>query len=63
MEEDFVKQKKTVFMAEIAILAALILIMAFTPIGYLRIGALSLTLLMIPVSVGAVVMGLSLIHI
>jgi len=52
-----VKQKKTVFMAEIAILAALILIMAFTPIGYLRIGALSLTLLMIPVSVGAVVMG------
>ncbi len=44
-------------MAEIAILAALILIMAFTPIGYLRIGALSLTLLMIPVSVGAVVMG------
>ena len=51
------KQKKTVFMAEIAILAALILIMAFTPIGYLRIGALSLTLLMIPVSVGAVVMG------
>ena len=50
-------KKKTVFMAEIAILAALILLMAFTPLGYLRIGPLSLTLLMIPVTVGAVVMG------
>lgn len=50
-------KKKTIFLAEIAILAALILLMAFTPLGYLRIGALSLTLLMIPVTVGAVVMG------
>lgn len=50
-------KKRTIFLAEIAILAALILLMAFTPLGYLRIGALSLTLLMIPVIVGAVVMG------
>lgn len=51
------KTKKIVLLSETAILAALILLMAFTPLGYLRIGPLSLTLLMIPVTVGAVVMG------
>lgn len=50
-------KKKTIVLAETAILAALILLMAFTPLGYLRIGPLALTLLMIPVTVGAVVMG------
>ena len=50
-------RKKIVFLAEIAILAALVLLLSFTPLGYLRIGPLSLSLLMIPVAIGAVVMG------
>ena len=36
-----------------ALLAALIVLMAFTPIGYLRVGAISVSLLMIPVAIGA----------
>lgn len=40
-----------------AMLTAIIIVMAFTPIGYLRIGALSLTLLVIPVIIGAVSQG------
>ena len=43
-------------MTRLAILAALLILMAFTPLGYLRIGLMSMTLLMIPVAVGAVVL-------
>lgn len=44
-------------MTRLAILTAIILIMAFTPLGYLHIGPLSMTLIMIPVAVGAITMG------
>lgn len=44
-------------MVLLAIFAAIILVMAFTPLGYLRIGTLSLTLIPIPVAIGAVVLG------
>ncbi len=44
-------------MVQLAILTALILVLAFTPLGYLRIGALSITFLSIPVVIGAVLMG------
>ena len=44
-------------MTRLAILAAILLLMAFTPLGYLRIGPMSMTLLMIPVAVGAIVLG------
>ena len=44
-------------MVLLAIFAAIILVMAFTPLGYLKIGALSLTLIPIPVAIGAVVLG------
>lgn len=40
-----------------AILAAIIVLMAFTPIGYLRIGVVSITFLTIPVVVGGMVLG------
>ena len=40
-----------------AILAAIIILMAFTPIGYLRIGVVSITFLTIPVVVGGIVLG------
>lgn len=44
-------------MAQLAILIAIVLVMAFTPLGYLRIGTLSITFLTIPVAIGAVVLG------
>ncbi len=40
-----------------AVLTAIIIIMAFTPLGYLRIGPLSITFLMLPVAIGAILMG------
>ncbi|MGN1047400.1 MAG: ECF transporter S component [Eubacteriales bacterium] len=44
-------------MTETAIFAAIIILMAFTPIGYLRIGPLSITFIPIPVAVGAIAVG------
>lgn len=40
-----------------AILMAIILVMAFTPLGYLRLGIVSITFLAIPVVIGGVVLG------
>ena len=51
------KTSKLGKMTRLAILTAIILIMSFTPLGYLRIGLLSMTLIMIPVAVGAITMG------
>ncbi|MCI1721526.1 MAG: ECF transporter S component [Lachnospiraceae bacterium] len=48
-------KNKTVTLTETAVLIAIILLMAFTSIGYLRIGPLSLSLITIPVAVGAVI--------
>ncbi len=41
----------------LALLAGILVVMAFTPLGYLKIGALSITLNMIPVAVGAAALG------
>ncbi|MBQ4104885.1 MAG: ECF transporter S component [Clostridia bacterium] len=41
-----------------AFLAALILLMTFTPIGYIPIGPVKMTLLTLPVAVGSVVLGM-----
>ncbi len=40
-----------------AVLAAIILLMAFTPLGYLHIGPMSITLLVIPVVIGGMTLG------
>lgn len=40
-----------------AILMAIILVMAFTPLGYLRVGIVSITFLAIPVVIGGIVLG------
>lgn len=40
-----------------AILMAIILLMAFTPVGYLKVGVVSITFLAIPVVVGGIVLG------
>ncbi len=41
-------------MVEEAVLIAIILMMAFTPIGYIKVGALSISLITIPVAIGAI---------
>lgn len=51
------RRQKTVLLVETAMLTAIIAVMAFTPLGYLRIGPLELTLIMIPVIIGAVSCG------
>lgn len=48
---------RTYKMALLAVLVALTLVMSFTPIGYLRIGFLSITLLSIPVAISASKLG------
>lgn len=48
---------KTGRMVQLAILTAIILLMAFTPIGYLHFGIIEITLIMIPVIIGAIVLG------
>ncbi|MCI8327801.1 MAG: ECF transporter S component [Lachnospiraceae bacterium] len=51
------RKVNTTVLVEMAVLIAIIVIMAFTPVGYIRTGALSITLIVIPVAVGAVVLG------
>ena len=44
-------------MTILAVLAALELIMALTPLGYLRVGAMSISFLCIPIAIGAITVG------
>ena len=48
------KQSKlsTKYLVELALLVAVILLMAFTPIGYIKTLGLEITLIVIPVAVG-----------
>ena len=43
-------------MSTLALLIAVVVVMSFTPLGYLVIGPLSMSLLTIPVAIGAIVM-------
>lgn len=52
-----VQRKKTLQLVQMAVLTAIIILMAFTPLGYLKIGIVSITLLMIPVAIGAILLG------
>ena len=49
--------QKTKTIALMGILTALLILMAFTPIGYLKVGAISISFLMIPVAIGAIALG------
>ena len=49
--------KNVLYMSELGILIAIVLLMAFTPVGYLRIGTMTITFLTIPVVVGAILLG------
>ncbi|MBR2590466.1 MAG: ECF transporter S component [Clostridia bacterium] len=48
------KKQKIYRLSITGILIAILIIMAFTPVGYLRIGLLSITFLTVPIIVGAV---------
>lgn len=48
---------RTIKLVQLALFTAIILIMAFTPIGYIRTPGLEITLLVVPVTVGAIVLG------
>ncbi len=50
-------KNRTANMVIIAVLTAILIIMAATPLGYLNIGLLSITFMMIPVAIGAIVLG------
>lgn len=51
------KNRKTLEMVQMAVLTAILLIMAFTPLGYLKTLGLEISLLTIPVVIGAMVLG------
>jgi uncharacterized membrane protein len=48
---------RTSVIAQFALLSAIIVLMAFTPLGYAHIGLVEATLLMIPVALGAIRLG------
>lgn len=48
------KTNRTRYLVELALMAAIIFIMAFTPLGYFRTPGLSITFLTVPVAVGAI---------
>ncbi len=52
-----ISKEKLLLLVVNSMLAAIIVLMAFTPIGYIQIGAVKMTLIMIPVAVGAITMG------
>ena len=57
-EKTMTKSKfSTKYLVEMALLVAIILLMAFTPIGYIKTAGLEITLIVIPVAVGAVTLG------
>lgn len=45
------------YMVELALMSAIIIAMAFTPLGYIRTPGLAITLLTIPVAIGAILLG------
>lgn len=51
------KHNKIRKMTSMAILIGLIILLSFTPLGYIRIGVLEMTILVIPVAVGAILLG------
>ena len=47
----------TVKLVTIGLLTAILLLMAYTPLGYLNIGPLAITFNMIPVAIAAITLG------
>lgn len=51
------RNTKTLYMVQLAMLTAILLILNFTPLGFLRIGPVEISFMTIPVVVGAIMMG------
>lgn len=51
------KQSKTMRLTLMGLFAAVLLLMAYTPLGYLNIGPLAITLNVIPVALAAITLG------
>ena len=51
------KQTNVRYLVQLSLLAAIELVMAYTPLGYLRVFALEITFLMVPVTLGAILLG------
>lgn len=51
------KRIDVAYMTELALLAGIVVLMAFTPLGYLHVGLVQITFIVVPVAVGAVVLG------
>ena len=49
--------QKTRRLVQMAILIAIMLVLAFTPLGYLKVGAIEITFMTIPVVIGAILLG------
>lgn len=56
-EQNTKPKNKTLYMVELGLMIAIIVIMSLTPLGYIRTPALSITLLTVPVAVGAIILG------
>ena len=50
-------REKTLYMVQLALIVAITLLMALTPLGYIKTPVLSVTLLTVPVAVGAILLG------
>lgn len=48
---------KTAYLTELSVLVALIAILTFTPLGFLKIGIIEMTLITIPVAIGGILLG------
>jgi uncharacterized membrane protein len=51
------KKSSTAYLTKLAVMVAIILVMSFTPLGYLKTPGLSITLLTVPVAVAAAMLG------
>ncbi len=51
------QMSKLVKFVQLAVLSAIVVVLSFTPLGYLKIGPLSIALVIIPVVTGAMVLG------
>ena len=48
---------RTQKMVQLAILVAIMLIFAYTPLGYLKVGVIEITFMVLPVAIGAILLG------
>ncbi len=50
-------ENSVLYLVQLGLLSALIILMAFTPLGYLKVGLVEITFITIPVVIGAIILG------